>query len=224
MATITATLSEVSGRDVTVDFGFTGTTANPDDYNRPGTQLVILAGNLSATLAITAEPDARDENDETIIVDITGVTNGTESVAQQVTTTITDDDPSPTVTLSIAPASLAEAAETAMVTATLSAVSGLDVTVDLEYTGTATNMSDYSRSATQIVIVAGNTTGTVTLTAVQDTLDEDHETITVDVTGVTNGTESATQQITTTIIDDDPPPTVTLSVTPASIAEAAGSP
>ena len=44
------------------------------------------------------------------------------------------------------------------------------MTVDLGFTGTATNVSDYTRSGTQIVITAGNTTGTVTLTAVQDTL------------------------------------------------------
>ncbi len=112
--------------------------------------------------------------------------------------------PLPRVTLSVAPASLAEAAGTATVTATLSAVSELDVTVVLEFIGTATSSSDYSRSATQIVIPAGNTTGTVTLTAVQDTLDETNESIVVGIIGVTNGTKSGVQQVTTIIIDDVP--------------------
>ena len=53
------------------------------------------------------------------------------------------------------------------------------------------------------MIAAGNTTGTVTLTAVQDALDETNETIVVDISGVTNGTESGTQQVTATITDDD---------------------
>ncbi|MBI2481616.1 MAG: hypothetical protein HYV60_24115, partial [Planctomycetia bacterium] len=52
-------------------------------------------------------------------------------------------------------------------------------------------------------ITAGNTTGTVLLTAVQDTLDETNETIDVDITGVTNGTESDTQQVTARITDDE---------------------
>ena len=38
----------------------------------------------------------------------------------------------------------------ATVTATLSAVSGQAVTVDLGFTGTATNVSDYTRSATSM--------------------------------------------------------------------------
>jgi hypothetical protein len=110
----------------------------------------------------------------------------------------------PTVTLGVAPASLAEAVGTSTVTATLSAASILDVTVNLGFSGTATNVSDYTRSATQIVITAGNTTGTVTLTAVPDTLDETDETIVVDITGVTNGRELGTQRVTATISDVNP--------------------
>jgi len=224
VATFTATLSAVSGQDVTVDLGFTGTATNANDYSRSGTQIVIAAGSLTGTVTVTAVQDALDETNETVIVDITGVTNGTESGTQQKTTTITDDDNPPTVTLAVNNATIAEAAGVATFTATLSAVSGQDVTVDLGFTGTATNANDYTRSATQIVIViaAGSTTGSVTVTAVQDALDETNETVIVDVTGVTNGTESGTQQKTTTITDDDDPPTVTLAVNNANIAEAAG--
>src|SRR5206468_1823097 len=114
---------------------------------------------------LTAVQDTLDENNETIVVDITGVTNGTQSGSQQVTATINDDDDAPSVTLSVGAATFAEAAGSATVTATLSTASGLDVTVDLGFSGTAMNASDYTRSATQIVIPAGDTTGTVTLTA-----------------------------------------------------------
>ncbi|MBC7820459.1 MAG: matrixin family metalloprotease, partial [Planctomycetaceae bacterium] len=111
----------------------------------------------------------------------------------------------PSVTLSVSFASIAEAAGTSTVTATLSEESAQDVTVDLIFDGTATNGSDYTRSGTQIVITAGNLTGTVTLTAVQDVLDESSETIVVDISDVTNGTESDTQQVTARITDDDLP-------------------
>lgn len=109
----------------------------------------------------------------------------------------------PSVTLGIAPATLAEAAGTATVTATLSASSALNVTVYLGFSGTATNGNDNTRSAAQIVIAAGNTTGTVTLTAVQDTLYETNETIVLTISGVINGIEFGTQQVTATITDDD---------------------
>ena len=76
----------------------------------------------------------------------------------------------PTVTLTVSPATMAEAAGVSTVTATLSAVSGLATTVTLGFTGTATNGIDYTSTASQIVIPAGSLSGTITLTAVQDTL------------------------------------------------------
>ncbi len=109
----------------------------------------------------------------------------------------------PVVSLSVDNATVAEAGGVATVTATLSAVSTKIVTVNLGFSGTAANVNDYTRSATQIVIPAGSTTGNVTLTAVQDELMETEETIVVDIASVTNGNESATQQATVAIADDD---------------------
>src|SRR5438477_442009 len=114
---------------------------------------------------------------------------------------------------------MAEAGGVATVSATLSAPSGQNVTVDLAFSGTATLTSDYTRSGTSIVIPPGSTTGAITLTAVQDTLDEVDETVVVDISSVTNGTESGTQQVTATITDDDPPPTVAFGAASSSGSE-----
>ena len=105
-------------------------------------------------------------------------------------------------------------------TATLSAASAQTVTVTLTATGTATGGgTDYSLASNTITINAGSTTGTTTVTAVQDALDEVNETVILDITGVTNATENGTQQETITITDDDGEPTVTLSVNPINIAD-----
>src|SRR5205814_2345131 len=162
---------------------------------------------------------------ETFTVNLSNPTNATIATPTG-TGTITDDDLPPTVTLSLTGSPMAEAGGVATVTATLSAVSGQSVTVSLAFSGTATITNDYLPSATSIVIPAGSTTGSITLTAVQDTLDEVDETIIVDVSSVTNGTESGTQQVTAIITDDDPLPTVSFtansssgleSVTPATL-------
>ena len=139
-----------------------------------------------------------------MIVDITSVTNGIESGVQQLSTLILDDDAGPTVTLAVNNATIAEAAGIATFTATLSAISGQAVTITLTYSGTATLTSDYTRSNVQIVIPAGQLTGTITINAAQDTLDELNETVIVDINGVTNGLELGIQQRITTILDDDP--------------------
>ncbi len=125
---------------------------------------------------------------------------------------VNNTSPNVGVTMSVAPSSITETGGTFRVTATLSSVSALDVTVDLGFSGAATNGMDYTSSATEIVIAAGNTSGSVTLAVVKDTFDESDETIVVDITGVTNGTESGTQQGTVFIFElnlDVTGPTVT---------------
>lgn len=231
--TVTATLSEASALDVTVDLSFDGTATNVSDYTRSGTQIVIMAGDLTGTVTLTAEQDEDDEVTETIEVEISDVTNGTELETQLVSVSITDDDDMPpTVTLSVNaatssnPTTIGENAGQAGLIATLSAVSGHDVTVTLGFGGTATFTEDYTRTATQIVIAAGSMTGTVTLTAVQNARHETNETVFVEITGVTNGTESGTQQVTVTITDDDPvnkAPTFTKGANQTVLEEAAQS-
>ncbi len=125
----------------------------------------------------------------------------------------------PTVTLGLSGSPMAEAGGAATVTATLSSMYEQNVTVNLSFSGTASWPSDYTRSGTSIVIVAGNTTGTIELIAVQDIAYEGNETLVVDVSSVANGTENGTQRVTATITDDDPE----LGVTPSVGAEFVGS-
>uniref|UniRef100_UPI0040475DC4 beta strand repeat-containing protein n=1 Tax=Roseivirga sp. TaxID=1964215 RepID=UPI0040475DC4 len=224
--TITATLSAASSQTTTVTIGVKagGTATETNDFTLSTTSIVIAAGNTTGTATLTAVQDALDETDETVTIEITGVTNGTENGTQEVTSSITDDDAAPTVTLSQSTTTFAEAAGTNTVTATLSAVSGqnVTVTVGVKAGGTATITNDFTLSTTSIVIAAGNTTGIATLTAVQDALDETDETVTIEITGVTNGTENGTQEVASSITDDDAAPTVTLSQSTATFAEAAG--
>src|SRR5207244_2057521 len=143
-----------------------------------------------------------NELNETFAVNLSNPINATIATPAG-TGTIIDDDAPPSVTLNLSGSPMAEAGGVATVTATVSAVSGQPVTVNLAFSGTATMTNDYLPSATSIMIPAGSTTGTITLTAVQDSLDEDDETVVVDISSVTNGTESGVQQVTAIITDDD---------------------
>src|SRR5205823_6139974 len=115
-----------------------------------------------------------------------------------------------------------EAGGVATVTATLGWPSAQTVTVNLAFSGTATLTNDYTASGTSIVIPPGSTSGSITLTAVQDSIDEVDETIIVDISTVTNGIESGTQQVTAIITDDDLPPAVAFSAANSSGSESTG--
>ncbi len=220
VATLTATLTGASAQNIVVSLGYSGTSTHGNDYSASNS-ISIPAGETTGTAPINVIQDSLDEDNESIVVDINSVTNGIESGTQQVNASIIDDDQQPSVTLSINTASpLAEAAGTANLTATLSEVSGRPVTVNLTYTGTATAGTDYSKSDA-IIIPAGNTFAQITLTAIDDALDEINETIVVDISTVSNGVEITTEQVTASITDDDIP-LVTFTTADQSVTESEG--
>ncbi|MEI6787462.1 MAG: M12 family metallo-peptidase [bacterium] len=92
VATVTATLSSAYWVPVTVNLAFSGTATLASDYTRSGTSITIPAGSISSSITLTAAQDVLDEANETVVVDIDTVVNGTESGTQRVTATITDDD------------------------------------------------------------------------------------------------------------------------------------
>ncbi len=222
VATVQATLSNPSAQNVVVTLGFTGTATNNTDYAASSNTITILAGQTSGSITLTSIDDATFEGNESIIVDVTGVTNGTENGSQSVSATITDDDSQPSVTLAVAGSSLAENGGLATVRATLSNPSTQDVTVTLGIAGTGTNNTDYSASSNTITILAGQTSGSITLTGIDDATFEGNESIIVDVTGVTNGNEAGTQSITATITDDETQPSVSLVLADSPLAENGG--
>ena len=210
---------------VTVSVGGSGSATSGTDYAAVSNfDVTIATGSTSGTATFTLTPtqDTLIEGNETIGVagTATGLTvNGTEL-------TLTDDDTTPAVNLSLNPLSVGEGAGATQVTVTAAfsntSTYGDDktVTVSVGGSGTATSGTDYAAvSSFDITITKGTTsgTGTFTLTPTQDTLVEGNETIGVagTATGLTvNGT-------TMTLTDDDGAPAVNLSLNPSSVGEGA---
>ena len=221
------TLSAASGQQVTVGYADAGTgTATSDvDYTEitSGT-LTFAAGVTRDTLAVPVTADALDEDNETVIVELSNASNATISTATG-TGTITDDDATPT--LSIASASVAEGTTGATPSlefiVSLSAVSGRQVTVDYAdaTSGTATSGTDYTEiTSGTLTIAAGVTSDTLAVSVLGDVLDEDAETVIVELSSPSNATLTgggSTLTGTGTITDDDDPPVV--SITDASVTE-----
>lgn len=228
--TITAQLSALSAKNITVPFTINGTstaTGSSTDYNISGSPLNINAGSTSADITITIVDDGLDENNETVIVDMGSPTNATLGATTSHTATITDDDTPPTVTFTSASQSSADETNgsTMTITAQLSALSGIDITIPFTVNGgsTATGAgTDYSISGSPLSITAGSTTANIIITIVGDTLDETNETVIVDMGTPVNATQGATTTHTATITDDDTTPTVTFTSASQSSAGETG--
>ena len=221
-------MSSVSTNAVNVGLSFSGSlqpvplgTATLDaDYSRSSSTIVIPPGSLTGSITLTAIDDLQDESDESIRVDISTVVNGKENGSQWVRAYITDDDYTG-VSLGLTGSPIAEAGGVATVTATLTGVSPGFVQVNLNVLGdmgTATPSIDYVRSSDVITIPAGSLTGSVTLTAVQDTVSEPSETIKVTAASVIYGTVAAPSAVEAIIIDDDPVPVFEMDVQGNSVS------
>ncbi len=223
-ASFTIALSSAPTADVTL--AITSSDVNENTVSPSSITFDSSNWNVAQTITVTGVDDAVDDGNQTSTILLAAATsidsgyNGRKPADMMVINT--DDDGQPSVTLSIDNASLAEAGGVATLTATLTGASAQNIVVNLGYSGTSTQGNDYSAS-NSISIPAGDTTGTVLISAQQDSLDEDNESIVVDINNVSNGIESGTQQVNASIIDDDQPPSVTLSINTASpLAEAAG--
>jgi hypothetical protein len=190
--TITAQLSAASGQNVTVPFTLSGTAVDPADYGITASPITITAGNTTQTISITVVDDTIDELNETVIVTMGAPTNATQGATTVHTATINDNDAAPTVTFTAASQSGAESVGTFTITAEISAASGQDVTVPFTLSGTAVDPADYGITASPITITAGNTTQTITITVVDDAIDEANETVIVTMGAPTNATQGAT--------------------------------
>ena len=235
---VSATLNRASSEDTTVTV--TGVSGH---YTVPSTlanrQITIDAGDTTSTdrVTITAVNNTRDEANRqervaATAVNSQGLSNTPCTTATPPVCTVTgpqltleDDDTSPTVTLSVANATIMEASSTLSDRQTMVSAALTGGTIDVATTVTIANVAGaYTAPATAntITINAGATSGsgTVTITAVDDTRDEPG---TVTVTGMARfagnrGTPTVTGA-SLTITDDDAAPTVTLAVSPSSIAE-----
>ena len=124
------------------------------------------------------------------------------------TYTIIDNDPEPTVTFTAPGQEVQENNGPAMVTMQLSAIHGKDVTVPFTVSGTAQEGTDYTITPGPLVIKAGEKSGTITITPIDDHLYEDNETIIVTMGAPVNATLGAHPVNIITIRDNDPPPAV----------------
>jgi uncharacterized protein YcfL len=222
---IIATMDSTASATVTIAVGFSGDAATGSDYTLSTTSIEIASGQTSGSLTATAINDSVYEGDEAFtasIVSVTGSGASASSTASTSVVTIVDDEVAPVVNLSASTTSISEAAATAYVVARLANASYQNVTVNFGFSGSATLNTDYSRTTNSIVIASGSTSGSISITAIQDSLDEDNESILVGITSVTNGSAGATSSLSVTITDDDATPTVTLSASATTISENAG--
>lgn len=220
--TFTVTRTGPTTAALVVDLAISGTAEGGDDYTEIDETVTIPVGKSSATITVAPTQDTDLEGSETVIVGVTESEDyDLDADNTSGTVTIADDDKS-TVTITATDASAAEASSnigkfTVTRTGTGAAIAE-DLKVSFTIAGTATKTTDYAAFDGFVIIPAGSTTKTITVTPVDDSTVEANETVIVTLAAGATYTVGSDKAATVTIAENDKP-TVTLTGTDTKAAE-----
>ncbi len=179
--TVTVNLSADPERSVTIPIVAAGADgAGSGDYSLSATSVTIASGSTSATFTVTASDDSVDDDDESVTLSFgtlpDEVSPGTQSTA---TVNLTDNDhPQVTAEFGAATYTATEGGSAVTVTVNLSADPERSVIIPIVAAGAdGAGSGDYSLSATSVTIDSGDTSATFTVTAVDDSVDDDGESV-----------------------------------------------
>ena len=211
----TIEITESPTEDLTVEFTYSGTATQDTDYTAKNS-IVIKKGYNSATFQLVTLDDNAPESmiatdgsgvyfgSEDIILTITGITSraletiGIDNDRNTISTIISDQGTvfeartplltaATTVSLT-GPTTVNEGDITTDYTVTLTQKATQNITISLSYSGSAIEGEDYTGD-NSVVILAGETTATFTLSALDDALVEKSESIIVSLTPLSIGGE-----------------------------------
>ena len=227
-ATLSVTLSEASPTEpITVQWTTAdGTATSPADYTAADGALTFATAAtgsaLTQQLTVTIEDDNLNENDEAFTVTLSDAGGlGAIIRTRSATVTITDNEATPV--LSIADATAAEDRPTIRFPVTLNPGSGAEVTVDYATSDdTATTAgSDFTDKSGTLTFAPGATARTISISLIDDNVDEADETFTVTLSNASSNAELASDPAAQgTIVNDDGP--VEVTVDDASCPESIG--
>ena len=165
--------------------------------------LEFAPGETSKTISIEIIDDGRDEEDETIVVELSNPTGGDVQLGGITQHSYTIIESEPSVSFDTSSSGGGESVTPTTVAVSLSHLWSEAVTVDYAVTGgTATGGGvDYILADGTLVFNPGETSKTISIIIVNDGVDEDNETIVITLSNPNNATLGSKTQHTYTIID-----------------------
>ena len=208
---------------LTVNFSISGTADNGSDYASMGGTVVIPATKTSVVLGIKPFDDMSHEDGEGVTITVTAGDAYIIGSPAAATVTITDNDlPSVSVT-AVDGAASETGPDPGSFTITRTGSTTASLTVAYKLTGTATNGTDYSSLATTVVIPAGQTSASLTVTPTNDGGAESAETVILTITANAQYTVGSPPAANVTLSDDDLP-SVSVTAPDAAASETSANP
>src|SRR6266542_1252311 len=199
-----------------------GSAVAGQDYTATSGTLTFEIGVSIQTFSVPITNDAVDEINETSNLTLTnGADTGILGSPATASLSIVDDDPSPTLSINDVQVVEGNSGPTnAVFTVTLSGSTALPVTVSFATANNTATLTDYQPTGGQLTFNPGETTKTIAVAIVGDTINEPNETFFVNLNFATNATISRFRGVGTILNDDTP----TIQFSFASYTVSEGSP
>ena len=213
-AILQVTLSKATEFPVSVDFTTNdGTALVADNDYEANSGTLTFNDNEVQTISIPVIGDDAVEDNETFTVSLSSPAEDVVFLHDSATVTIADDDNTelPSVSISTSDSQIAEDAGQATISFALSETSTKDVVINLDFSGTADLNKDYTVSSQTVTIPAGELSADLTITSVQDDIDEYDENIVTTISSVLNAKMETVKSVEFSIIDDDDAPDITIN-------------
>ena len=225
---VTVTVRLSANPERTVEIPLTATNqggATSADYEGVPATVTFASGDTEQTFAFTATQDTVDDDGESVRLAIGAALPAAVSVGATAATTvaITDDDvPAVSVSFGQATYPVAEGNDVT-VTVTLSVDPERTVAIPLatSHLGGASNL-DYSGVPAEVTFASGDTEQTFRLSATDDTVDDDGESVKLTFGALPARVTAGTPNATTVAIADDDDPAVSVSFGAAAYTVAEG--
>lgn len=202
-------ISRIGRLDINLRVNFTleGTASFGADYPAlPALSIVIPAGSATANIPITAVNDGLNEGEETVILRLSSSSAYNVGNPGSATITIVDDEGA-NVTLSASDPSAAEVANPGAFTfSRAGGTIGAPLVVYFAVNGTAARGIDYADIPDFITIPASATSFVLPISPINDSINEDNETVTLNLLPTPEYTMATTTPQTVTITSEDTGP------------------
>lgn len=177
-------------------------------------QILIEAGQTVGVLTINAVDDSSDESQETIIFRPTTISNGVLASSADISIPLNDNDDQPVIAFTLSNSRISENSSTDVtLTATPSAVSANNISIEFGMAGTADEITEYVVSSKTLTINAGESSGSISISTngLDDNVVEILKSIVFQVDNVSNATAPNAPDTLFLQSDDDPTATVSTS-------------
>lgn len=203
--------------------------ASAADFSPRTGSVTFTPGETTKSITVATSQDTIDELTETFRVRLTGSGARAEITDSQGVGTIVDNDPAPAVTLGIAGQPVGAAGQvpegdSITFEVKLDRASSRTVTVNYASSFDSATADDLAAVSGTLSFAPGETSKQITVSTLQDNLDEPDESFSLQVFLPSNALLTQFDTATVSIVDDDATPSISISSTSGTEGDAAATP